>query len=53
VIPYEAKTKEEIEGEIDKIPLFTNPNVFGLHANAEIQFYSNSVKELWQNTLAM
>ena len=53
VIPYEAKAKEEIEAEIDKIPLITNPNVFGLHANAEIQFFSNSVKELWMNTLAM
>jgi len=53
VIPYEAENKEMIEQEIDKIPLFTNPNVFGLHSNAEIQYFSNSVKELWTNVLSM
>lgn len=51
--PIEADTKELIEVEIDKIPLFTNPNVFGLHTNAEIQYFSNSVKELWLNMLLM
>lgn len=51
--PDEAVTKELIEAEIDKIPLFTNPGVFGLHSNAEIQYFSNSVKELWTNTLMM
>ena len=44
---------ELINVEIDKIPLFTNPAVFGLHSNAEIQYFSNSVKELWENTLLM
>lgn len=54
VIPAnECDTKELIEVEIDKIPLFTNPGVFGLHSNAEIQYFSNSVKELWSNTLMM
>lgn len=42
-----------MEVEIDKIPLFTNPGVFGLHSNAEIQYFSNAVKELWINTLMM
>jgi len=51
IIPEEAVTKELIEIEIDKIPLFTNPGVFGLHPNAEIQYFSNSVKMLWMNTL--
>ncbi len=36
IIPEEAVTKELIDVEIDKIPLFTNPGVFGLHSNAEI-----------------
>jgi dynein heavy chain len=52
-IPTEAVTKELIEIENEKIPLFTNPGVFGLHSNAEIQYFSNSVKELWLNTLMM
>jgi len=47
MIPVEADTKELIDIEIDKIPLFTNPGVFGLHSNAEIQYFSNAVKELW------
>lgn len=53
VIPMEAQTMETIAVEIDKIPLFTSPGVFGLHSNAEINYYSNSVKELWTNTLLM
>ena len=38
---------------IDNIPLFTVPNVFGLHSNAEIQYYNNSAKSLWLWTLEM
>lgn len=53
VIPTEAVNMEMISTEIEKIPLFTNPGVFGLHSNAEINYYSNSVKELWTNTLLM
>ena len=53
IIPTEATSKELLDIEIDKIPLFTNPSVFGLHSNAEIQYFSNSVKELWVNTLLM
>jgi len=53
VIPYEAENKEMTDVEIDKIPIFTNPNVYGLHSNAEIQYFTNSVKELWTNVLSM
>jgi len=53
IIPQEADSKELIEIEVEKIPLFTNPGVFGLHSNAEIQYFSNAVKELWANTLMM
>jgi len=53
VIPMEATTMETIAVEIEKIPLFTSPGVFGLHSNAEINYYSNSVKDLWTNTLLM
>jgi len=53
VIPAEANTMELIVAEIEKIPLFTSPGVFGLHSNAEISYFSNSVKELWTNTLLM
>jgi len=53
IIPVDAVNMEMIFAEIEKIPLFTNPGVFGLHSNAEISYFSNSVKELWTNTLLM
>jgi len=52
VIP-DAENMEQINLSIDEIPIFTNPAVFGLHSNAEIQYYTNSVKALWMNTLEM
>lgn len=53
VIPTDAEDMEHINLAIDEIPIFTNPSVFGLHSNAEIQYYTNSVKALWMNTLEM
>lgn len=39
--------------DVEFIPLFTRPDVFGLHSNAEIQYFTTSVKNLWINTLSM
>lgn len=33
--------------------MFTVPGVFGLHANAEITYFNNSVKALWLNIIDM
>jgi len=52
VIPTETTTEATMEF-IDQIPLFTVPNVFGLHSNAEITYYSNAAKELWVNIIQM
>jgi len=38
---------------IDEISLFTSPGVFGLHTNAEIQYYTNAAKDLWMNILEL
>lgn len=38
---------------IDEIPIFTNPGVFGLHPNAEIQYFTNTAKEIWRGTIEM
>ena len=39
--------------QIDSIPLFTSPGVFGLHPNAEISYFTNTAKEIWLNTIEM
>lgn len=52
LIPDEETLELNIEF-IDRIPLFTPPIVFGLHSNAEIQYFNNSIKALWGNILDM
>lgn len=49
----DAHDMETYLAAIDNIPLFTSPGVFGLHSNAEIQYFTNSAKMLWFNTLKM
>jgi len=42
--------------EIDdtkNIPLMTLPGVFGLHSNAEIQYYTNTAKEIMLGCIQM
>jgi len=51
-IPQE-ETQELILQFIDQIPVFTFPGVYGLHSNAEIQYFTNSAKELWLGTIEM
>jgi len=46
-------THEQYLEFVENIPIFTNPNVFGLHTNAEIIYYTNYAKSLWFNTLSM
>jgi dynein heavy chain len=53
---YVVPEADQFEGAlefIDDIPLFTAPGVFGLHSNAEIQYFTNSAKDLWLNILEM
>ncbi len=32
---------------LESLPLANTPNVFGLHANAEIGYYTNAAKDIW------
>lgn len=32
---------------IEALPLVQSPEVFGLHANADIQYYTNATKDIW------
>jgi len=52
IIPEEETFELTLEF-IDNIPLFTTPNVFGLHSNAEISYFTNSGKELLLNIIEM
>lgn len=49
----DKETLEQYMDAIEEIPLFTNPGVFGLHANAEIIYFTNYAKDMWKNTLEM
>ncbi|CAD7085089.1 unnamed protein product [Hermetia illucens] len=52
-IPKEASTKEEFISHIEKFPLVNKPDVFGLHPNAEIGYYTNAVKDIWSQLLEL
>lgn len=38
---------------LTEIPVINSPSVFGLHPNAEITYYTNSAKNLWDNLIAL
>lgn len=38
---------------INEIPIINSPDVFGLHPNAEITYYTNGAKMLWNNLISM
>ncbi|KAK9891062.1 hypothetical protein WA026_013388 [Henosepilachna vigintioctopunctata] len=40
--------KEDYIAFIDELPLTNSPEVFGLHPNAEIGYYTQATKEMWR-----
>lgn len=38
---------------IGQLPLINSPDVFGLNPNAEITYFTNSAKNMWDNIIAM
>eukprot|EP00736_Rhodelphis_marinus_P009344 Rmarinus@m.3249 len=40
---------ENYKGMVESLPLVNSPEVFGLHANAEITYLTNSTKTFWSN----
>lgn len=49
----EENNQEGFLNYIGKLPVINSPDVFGLHPNAEITYFTNSAKKLWDNILAM
>ncbi|XP_066245712.1 dynein axonemal heavy chain 10 isoform X2 [Euwallacea similis] len=39
--------KDDYIAFIDELPLINGPEVFGLHSNAEIGYYTQATKEMW------
>lgn len=37
--------------DINNLPLNSSPEIFGLHSNAEIGYYSNATKYLWESLI--
>uniref|UniRef100_A0A336KTI1 CSON011058 protein n=1 Tax=Culicoides sonorensis TaxID=179676 RepID=A0A336KTI1_CULSO len=52
VIP-EASTRQEFIDFVDELPLSNSPEVFGLHPNAEIGYYTQAVKEMLHNLIEL
>lgn len=55
-VKYELPKLLNLEGflnAVNEIPIINSPAVFGLHPNAEIMYYTNSAKDLWDNLLAL
>lgn len=44
---------ENYTSMVEALPLTNSPAVFGLHPNAEIGYYTNAVKEMWLNLIAL
>ncbi|CAH8587314.1 unnamed protein product [Heterobilharzia americana] len=48
-----GNTRDEFSRYIESLPLTNTPEVFGLHANAEIGYYTNATKEIWSHLLEL
>lgn len=52
VIPPEGDRDDYLEF-IDQLPLVNTPDVFGLHPNAEIGYFTHAAKEMWINLIEL
>ncbi|KAM7359342.1 dynein heavy chain at 89D isoform 2-T2 [Cochliomyia hominivorax] len=49
----EVVLKEDFIAHIDKLPLVNKPDVFGLHPNAEIGYYTQATKNIWNSLIEL
>ena len=52
VIPPEGEL-EDYRKFIEGLPLLNTPEVFGLHPNAEIGYFTQAAKEMWSNLIEL
>ncbi|XP_076621651.1 dynein heavy chain at 89D [Colletes latitarsis] len=52
VIPPEGERDDYLKF-IQELPLVNSPEVFGLHPNAEIGYFTQAVKEMWNNLIEL
>jgi hypothetical protein len=50
---YVASLNKLCSDYIDSLPLANTPEVFGLHPNAEIGYYTNAAKEMWSHLIEL
>ncbi|KAH8257767.1 hypothetical protein KR038_000855 [Drosophila bunnanda] len=49
----ETVLKEDYIAHIDKLPLVNKPDVFGLHPNAEIGYYTMAARSIWNSLIEL
>ncbi|KAH8295402.1 hypothetical protein KR018_010894 [Drosophila ironensis] len=49
----ETVLKEDYIAHIDKLPLVNKPDVFGLHPNAEIGYYTAAARSIWNSLIEL
>ncbi|XP_074463065.1 dynein axonemal heavy chain 10 [Larus michahellis] len=49
----QGTVKDDFVEAIESLPLANTPEVFGLHANAEIGYYTQAVRDMWSQLLEL
>ncbi|XP_071619148.1 dynein axonemal heavy chain 10 isoform X2 [Heliangelus exortis] len=49
----QGTVKDDFVDAIELLPLANTPEVFGLHANAEIGYYTQAVRDMWTHLLEL
>ncbi|XP_040439457.1 dynein heavy chain 10, axonemal [Falco naumanni] len=49
----QGTVKDDFVEAIESLPLYNTPEVYGLHANAEIGYYTQAVRNIWSHLLEL
>ncbi|XP_038229191.1 dynein axonemal heavy chain 10 [Dermochelys coriacea] len=48
-----GNSKDDFVEELESLPLANTPEVFGLHPNAEIRYYTQAARDMWSHLLEL